>query len=169
MSRPVFFLNYLGWGEVMPFEIIYLYEARGSSLGVAGLVVGTVTRLAVVAAAFSGPIIDRFGSRAVPAVALVLLAGGFIGLAFVHSALQAFFAAITAGAGNGALQPSQSALVASIAPSELRHRATAISRVASNLGIGLSGALGGPHRHPRAQRLHRALRRQRGSHTSCTP
>jgi MFS family permease len=138
-----FFLNYLGWGGVMPFELIYLHEARGFSLGVAGLVVGTVTGLAVVAAPLSGPIIDRFGSRAVATVALVMLAGGFIGLAFVHSPLQAFIAALAAGVGNGALQPSQSALVASIAPPELRHRATAVSRVASNLGIGLGGALGG--------------------------
>jgi MFS family permease len=137
------FLNYLGWGGVMPFELIYLHEARGFSLGVAGLVVGTVTGLAVVAAPFAGPIIDRFGSRAVATVALVLLAAGFIGLAFVRTPLHAFIAAIAAGAGNGALQPSQSALIASIAPPQLRHRATAVSRVASNLGIGLGGALGG--------------------------
>ena len=29
------FLNYLGWGAVMPFEIIYLHDGRGFSLGVA--------------------------------------------------------------------------------------------------------------------------------------
>jgi MFS family permease len=138
-----FFLNFLGWGGVMPFEVIYLHEARGFSVGVSGLVVGLVTGLAVVAAPVSGPLIDRFGSRAVAAVALALLAAGFVGLAFVQTPLQAFLAATAAGLGNGALQPSQSALVASIVPSELRHRATAISRVASNLGIGLGGALGG--------------------------
>ena len=138
-----FFLNYLGWGGVMPFELIYLHEARGFSLGVAGLVVGMVTGLAVVAAPCSGPVIDRFGSRAVAVVALVLLAAGFVGLAFVRSPLQAFVAASAAGIGNGALQPSQSALIAAIAPPELRHRATAVSRVATNLGIGLGGALGG--------------------------
>jgi hypothetical protein len=37
------FLNYLGWGAVLPFEIIYLHDGRGFSLEVAGLVVGTVT------------------------------------------------------------------------------------------------------------------------------
>jgi hypothetical protein len=35
------FLNYLGWGCVMPFEVIYLHAGRGFSLGVAGLVVGS--------------------------------------------------------------------------------------------------------------------------------
>jgi MFS family permease len=137
------FLNFLGWGGVMPFEVIYLHEARGFSLGIAGLVVGVVTGLAVVAAPISGSLVDRFGSRAIAAVALALLAAGFVGLAFVQTPLQAFLAATAAGLGNGALQPSQSALVASIVPSELRHRATAVSRVASNLGIGLGGALGG--------------------------
>jgi MFS family permease len=48
-----------------------------------------------------------------------------------------------AGAGSGALLPSQPALVASLVSSELRHRATAVSRVAANLGVGLGAVLGG--------------------------
>ena len=50
---------------------------------------------------------------------------------------------MAAGIGNGALLPSQSALVASLVPPPLRHRATAVSRVAGNLGMGLGGAIGG--------------------------
>jgi MFS family permease len=137
------FLNYLGWGCVMPFEVVYLHDGRGFSLGVAGLVVGVVTGLAVVAAPFSGPVIDRIGSRAVAAVSLCALGAGFAGLAFAQTPLQAFVSAAAAGIGNGGLQPSQSALVASLAPRELRHRASAVSRVASNLGVGLGGVLGG--------------------------
>jgi MFS family permease len=137
------FLNYLGWGCVMPFEVIYLHEARGFSLGVAGLVVGAVTGLAVVAAPVAGPVIDRVGSRATAAASLVALAGGFAGLAFAQTPAQAFAAAAAAGIGNGGLQPSQSALLASLASPEIRHRATAVSRVASNLGIGVGGVIGG--------------------------
>src|SRR5262245_65655799 len=37
------FLNYLGYGAVLPFEVIYLHDGRGFSLGVAGLVVGLCT------------------------------------------------------------------------------------------------------------------------------
>jgi MFS family permease len=138
-----FFLNYFGWGGVMPFEVIYLHEGRGFSLGIAGLVVGVVTGLAVVGAPISGPLIDRVGSRLIAAVSLVVLGAGFAGLAFADTPLEAFVAAAAAGLGNGALQPSQSALVASLVGPELRHRATAVSRVASNLGIGLGGVLGG--------------------------
>jgi MFS family permease len=137
------FLNYLGWGAVLPFEIIYLHDGRGFSLEVAGLVVGTVTGLAVVAAPVAGPVIDRVGARATAAGAGIALAAGYGGLAFAHTPRQAFVAAVAAGAGNGALLPSQSTLLASLAWPQVRHRASAVSRVAGNLGMGLGGALGG--------------------------
>jgi MFS family permease len=137
------FLNMLGYGGVLPFEVIYLHEGRGFGLGTAGLVVGVVTGLAVVVAPVAGPVIDRVGARATAAGAGLALAAGYGGLAFAHTPRQAFVAAAAAGAGNGALIPSQSALVASLAPPAVRHRATAVSRVAANVGVGLGGALGG--------------------------
>jgi MFS family permease len=137
------FLNMLGYGAVLPFEIIYLHDGRGFSLGLAGLVVGTVNGLAVIAAPVAGMLIDRVGARATAAGAGIALAVGYGGLAFAHTPRQAFIAAAAAGAGNGGLGPSQSALLASIASPELRHRATAVSRVAVNIGFGLGGALGG--------------------------
>jgi MFS family permease len=137
------FLNYLGWGSVMPFEVIYLHDARGFSLGVAGLIVGVITGLAVVAAPIAGPAIDRIGGRATAACAGVALAVGYVGLAVAHTPRQALFAAVAAGLGNGALIPSQSALIASLVGPELRHRATALSRVSSNLGAAIGAAMGG--------------------------
>src|SRR4029453_12264650 len=56
------FVNYFGWGGVMPFEILYLHEGRGFSLGIAGLVVGVVTGFAAVGAPVPGPLIDPIGS-----------------------------------------------------------------------------------------------------------
>jgi MFS family permease len=137
------FLNYLGYGAILPFEIIYLHDSRGFSLGIAGLVVGLVTGVAVLISPLAGPLIDRFGARAIATGAGVALAAGYAGLAFVHSPLQAFAAAAFAGIGNGALNPSQSTLLATLAPSDIRHRVTAVSRVASNAGIGLGSTLGG--------------------------
>jgi len=137
------FLNYLGYGAVLPFEVIYLHDGRGFSLGVAGLVIGLITGVAVVAAPLAGPLIDRFGARATATGAGVALAAGYAGLAFAHSPVQAFAAAAFAGVGNGALNPSQSTLLAVLASTEVRHRATAVSRVAGNAGIGIGGALGG--------------------------
>src|SRR4051794_41565503 len=79
------FLNYLGWGAVLPFEVIYLHEGRGFGLGVAGLVVGTVTGLAVVAAPLAGPLIDRVGARAPAARAGLALAAGYARPGFAHT------------------------------------------------------------------------------------
>jgi MFS family permease len=137
------FLNMLGYGAVLPFEILYLHDARGFGLGLAGLVVGTVTGLAVVVTPFAGALIDRVGARATAAAAGVALAVGYAGLAFAETAPVAFASAAAAGIGNGALSPSQSALIAALTSPEVRHRATAVSRVAVNVGIGLGGAIGG--------------------------
>jgi MFS family permease len=137
------FLNMLGYGAVLPFEVIYLHNGRGFGLGVAGLVVGTLTGVAVVAAPFAGPVIDRHGARVTAVGAGAALTAGYAGLAFCRSPAQAFAAAALAGAGNGALNPAQSALVATLVTAGMRHRATAVSRVATNAGIGIGGALGG--------------------------
>lgn len=137
------FVNALGWGAVLPFEVIYLHDGRGFSLGTAGLVVGTLTGVAVLSAPCAGPLIDRFGPRTAAAGAGVALAAGYAGLAFAHTESAAFAAAVVAGAGNGALLPSQSSLLAALAPPEVRHRAGAVSRVSTNAGFGLGGALGG--------------------------
>ena len=137
------FLNMLGYGAVLPFEIIYLHDGRGFSLAVAGLVVGTITGAAVVTAPLAGPLIDRFGARAVTVGAGIALAAGYAGLAFARLPAYAFAAAALAGAGNGALNPSQSTLLVTLTRADRRHRATAVSRVATNAGIGIGGALGG--------------------------
>src|SRR5215472_558303 len=137
------FLNMLGYGAVLPFEIIYLHNGRGFSLSVAGLIIGVVTGAAIVVAPVAGPLIDRFGARTLTAGAGVALAAGYAGLAFAHIPAEAFAAAALAGAGNGAMNPGQSTLVAALSAADLRHRATAVSRVAGNAGIGIGGALGG--------------------------
>jgi MFS family permease len=137
------FLNYLGYGAVLPFEVIYLHDGRGFSLSAAGFILGTITVAAIVTVPLAGPLIDRFGARAIAAGGGVALAAGYAGLALAQSPEFAFAAAAVAGAGSGALNPSQSTLLAALAPPELRHRATAVSRVAGNAGIGFGGAVGG--------------------------
>jgi MFS family permease len=137
------FLNMLGYGGVLPFEIIYLHDGRGFSLGVAGLVIGAITGIAVVVSPAAGLLIDRFGARLTAIAAGVALAAGYSGLAFAHTPAEAFAAAACAGAGNGALSPSQTTLLTTLAAPDMRHRVTAVSRVAGNAGIGIGGALGG--------------------------
>jgi MFS family permease len=136
-------VNALGWGAVLPFEVIYLHDARGFALGVAGLVVGTLTGVAVVSAPLAGALIDRVGARAAAAGAGAALAVGYGGLAVATAEPAAFAAAAVGGAGNGVLLPAQSALIARLAVRDVRHRAEAVSRVATNAGFGVGGAVGG--------------------------
>ena len=86
-------LNAFGNGLVFPFLIIYLHNVRGISLGLAGLIVGTNSAVALVTGPAWGPLVDRFGPREVLRMALVFLALGFASFAFVHSAWQGFVAA----------------------------------------------------------------------------
>src|SRR5215475_8832864 len=88
------FLNYLGWGAVMPFEVIYLHDGRGFSLGTSGLVVGMVTGLAIIVAPVTGAIIDRVGARTMAVAGGVALAGGYAGLALAHYPSQALAAGV---------------------------------------------------------------------------
>jgi MFS family permease len=136
-------VNMLGYGAVLPFEIIYLHDGRGFSLRVAGLAVAMLTAVAALTAGPAGALIDRRGARRTAAGAGVALAAGYAGLALAHTPAEAFAAAAMAGAGNGALGPAQTTLLTSLAPPPLRHRASAVSRVAVNAGIGLGGLLGG--------------------------
>src|SRR5215207_5616159 len=137
------FLNYLGWGCVMPFEVIYLHDGRGFSLGIAGLVVGVVTGLAVVAAPLAGPLIDRVGSRAIAAASLVALGAGFAGLAFAHTPQQALVAAAAAGIGNGGYNRANRRC----SPRSL-HRRPAIGRARSPASHLVSAVLSGAQSRP---------------------
>ena len=104
---------------------------------------GTITGVAVVTGPLSGPLIDRFGARVSALDSGVLLAAGYAVLAFAPTPELAFAGAGLAGVGNCALNPSQSALIARLSPPDGSHCATKVSRVATNAGFGLGGALGG--------------------------
>jgi MFS family permease len=137
------FLNHFGWAAIFPFELIYLHNARGFGFGISGLIVGTLTGAAVIAAPVVGVVIDRFGARTTAAVSCVTLAAGYAGLAFSVSPWAAFGSATLAGLGNGGLFPSQYTLVASLAAPEVRHRATAVMRIASNSATAIGAPAGG--------------------------
>ena len=143
MVQAGIFLSMLGYGAVFPYEIVYLHEERGFGLGLAGVVVGLLSAMAVVVAPVAGAVIDRVGARSTAVWAGLALAGGYAVLAFATTPAVAVFAACLAGIGNGALQPSQSALLAALAPRELLQRVSGVSRVAVNVGLGLGAAIGG--------------------------
>jgi MFS family permease len=136
-------VNAFGTGITYPFVVIYLHNVRDISLGIAGLVLATNAVFSLFASPVAGWLSDRVGGRLTLGGALVLQSIGIAYLPFVHEAWQAFVAMAVVGWGNGSFWPSQSTLLAGLAPRERRHAAYALQRVSRNLGIGLGGLVGG--------------------------
>jgi len=136
-------VNAFGNGITFPFVVIYLHNVRGFSLGTAGLVLATNGVFSLLASPFAGWLSDRVGGRITLAGALVLMAVGVGSLALAHEPWQAYLSMALVGWGNGSFWPSQSTMLAGLAPRERRHAAYALQRVSRNLGIGLGGLTGG--------------------------
>jgi predicted MFS family arabinose efflux permease len=136
-------VNAFGNGITFPFLVIYLHNVRGFSLGTAGLVLATNGAFSLLASPVAGILSDRIGGRLTLAGALVLMAAGYGSFPLVTEPWHAFAAMAVAGWGNGSFWPSQSTLLAGLAPAARRHAAYALQRVSRNLGIGLGGLTGG--------------------------
>jgi predicted MFS family arabinose efflux permease len=136
-------VNAFGNGITFPFLVIYLHNVRDISLGTAGLVLATNGAMSLVASPLAGMLSDRIGGRLTLGGALVLMAIGYGAFPLVREPWHAFLAMAVAGAGNGGFWPSQSTLLAGLAPRARRHAAYALQRVSRNLGIGLGGLTGG--------------------------
>jgi predicted MFS family arabinose efflux permease len=135
--------NAIGNGIAYPFIAIYLHEVRNFSLATTGLVLAVVGGAGLVAGPLIGIVVDRIGGRATLAGALVLMAVGFGSFPLIREPWHAVLATAVAGVGNAGFWPSQSALLAGLAPQARRHGAFALQRVTRNLGIGLGGLVGG--------------------------
>jgi predicted MFS family arabinose efflux permease len=136
-------VNAFGNGITFPFLVIYLHNVRDISLGTAGLVLATNGAMSLVASPLAGMLSDRIGGRLTLGGALVLMAICYGAFPLVREPWHAFLAMAVAGAGNGGFWPSQSTLLAGLAPRARRHAAYALQRVSRNLGIGLGGLTGG--------------------------
>jgi MFS family permease len=136
-------VNFFGSGIAFPFLLIYLHNVRGFGVDTAGFVVSAMGVAGVAVGPLTGPIIDRVGSRKTLAGALVTSAFGYALVPLVTEPWQGFLCAGAIGVGTGTFWPSISVLLTALAPSEKRHAAFAVQRVALNLGIGLGGLVGG--------------------------
>jgi len=137
------FVNFFGSGIAFPFVLIYLHNVRGFGLGTAGLVLATDGLVAVAAGPAVGPLIDKVGGRRTLGASLLVSALGWGLMPLVREPWHAFFLAVAAGCGTGVFWPSVSVLLVGLTPTEKRHTAFAVQRVAINLGLGLGGLTGG--------------------------
>jgi MFS family permease len=149
LPRPVIVLsagtavNYFGTGLILPFEIIYLHQARGFPTATAGLVLAAVMGTAAVVTPPSGALLDRFRAKPILIAANLAMALGYAGFAFVDRPWQAFICSAVGGAGFGAATTANQVLSLTLVTAEQRASSIALRRVAGNFGIGSGATVAG--------------------------
>ena len=124
--------SWLGYGLILPFEIIYLHQFRGFSTATAGLVLGAILGAGTLATPPSGALLDRFGPKSILIAANLASAVGYAGFAFVDRPWQAFACAVIGGAGVGVNRTANNTLLITLITPEQRVASFALGRAAQN-------------------------------------
>src|SRR5690242_4768437 len=82
-------VNSCGSGLILPFEIIYLHQARGFPTATAGLVLAAVMGTAAVVTLPAGALLDRFRAKPILITGNLASALGYAAFAFVDHPWQA--------------------------------------------------------------------------------
>ncbi len=136
-------VNDFGTGLILPFEIIYLHQARGFPTATAGLVLAAVMGTAAVVTPASGALLDRFRAKPILITGNLASALGYAGFAFVDRPWQAFVCAAVGGAGFGVAATANQVLSLTLVSAEQRASSIALSRVAGNFGFGSGATVAG--------------------------
>ena len=136
-------VNYFGYGLILPFEIIYLHQARGFSTATAGLVLAAALGAAAVATPPSGALVDRFRAKPILIAGSIASGLGYAGFAFVDRPWQAFACSAVGGAGLGVTNTANRVLSLTLVTAEQRASLIALGRVAGNFGIGSGATVAG--------------------------
>jgi MFS family permease len=128
---------------VQPFLALYLVGGRDLSVTTAGVVVASFGAGSLISQPLGGWLADRFGRRHTMVLGLVATAVslGVLGLARPIWTIAA--ASTLVGLAMDVYRPAASAAVADLVPPAARPRAFALVYWAVNLGVSVSGILGG--------------------------
>jgi MFS family permease len=135
--------SWLGYGLILPFEIIYLNQFRGFSTATAGFVLAAILGAGTLVTLPSGALLDRFRAKPILIASNLASAVGFAGFAFVVRPWQAFACAIIGGAGVGVTRIANQTLLITLIEPEQRVASFALGRAAQNLGLGLGATVAG--------------------------
>src|SRR5262249_10347838 len=113
--------NAFGNGAANPFVLLYLHDVRGIPLPVAGIASAANAGCALVASLVGGSVADRAGPKASVLGGLALAAGAFLLYPLVRDPWEAVALGALLGTAAGGWLTGQSALLAAIVPSDLRH------------------------------------------------
>jgi MFS family permease len=136
-------VNAFGNGVVLPFLLIYLHNVRGIPFGLAGSAAAVQSAAALGSGFLGGTLSDRLGPKRVLLGALAVMTVAFALMPLIRAPWHAFAIYTLWGIGSGSFWPSQSALLAGLAPAARRAPAYALQRLAMNVGVALGGVVAG--------------------------
>jgi predicted MFS family arabinose efflux permease len=131
----------------LPFMALYLFEKRGVSMAMVGVVILIAGVCSAVAQLFAGSIADRFGRRPLLILTLFCSFLVFLGMAFLigtSASIPAIVAAFTLVRSFLMMQrPAISATVVDLSPPERLTETYGLLRIGGNLGFAAGPAIGG--------------------------
>jgi MFS family permease len=141
------FFRAIGWSVCIPFLSLYLYQDRGLSMTVVGMIILAGGLCSAISQAFGGALSDRFGRRPIllmTALVSVFLTAGLAVLIGISAPVWAI--ALVYIAGRSMLTTTRSvisAMVADFTSKEKLTEAYGIIRIGANIGWAAGPAIGG--------------------------
>ncbi|MGC4748874.1 MFS transporter [Micromonospora sp. DT201] len=127
----------------MLFLSLYLTDARGASVGLAGTVVGAYGAGGAAGVLLGGVLADRWGRRATLLAAHLTTAGLMVALAFSRPLLLIAVLSALVGVVHSMPSPAFVAAIVDVVPAERRSRAFNLQFWAFNLGMAVASLLAG--------------------------
>jgi len=141
------FFRAIGWSVCIPFLSLYLYQDRGLSMTLVGVILLAGGLCSAVSQVFGGALSDRFGRRPIlfmTALVSVFLNAGLAILIGISAPVWAI--AIVYIAGRSMLMTTRSVILAMVADFTSKERLTeayGIVRIGANIGWAAGPAIGG--------------------------
>ncbi|MEV8093908.1 MFS transporter [Kitasatospora sp. NPDC085879] len=132
----------LGSGLILTFTVVYFVRTTSLTLTAVGAAISLGRLLALPTAVLTGPVLDRYGARAVATAANLLSALGYAGFLLAHRSWQIVAVILLAQIGHAAYWTSSTGLVVLAADETRRTRWFALVSTLRNAGLALGGALG---------------------------
>jgi len=132
------FVVHLGSYMVIPFMMVILPRDSGISIGMVSVIVFIVKVSVKLSNLIGGPLADRFGTKVVMSVGLLLRGIGMAGFFLDKQVLWLLLSAAIAGVGNGFYSPPTRAALSFLTPPSERGRVFSARAVAANLAMGLA-------------------------------
>jgi predicted MFS family arabinose efflux permease len=140
-------LNSMAIAMSLPFMALYLFEKRGVSMAMVGVIILTGGIGSGLGSLFGGSIADRLGRRRLLLISFTLVVIAFAATALLIGYLAPIFViviALTVGRAVLAMQrPAIQAVVVDLTPRERLAETYGFMRIGGNLGFAMGPAIGG--------------------------